>query len=166
MNFADIPAGASVFLDANVFVYDFGPDPVFGPPSRSLLERIESGELRGFLSTHELSDVAHRLMTLEACQTFGWPYAGIGQKLRSRPADIAQLHRFREALDEIIASGVQVLSVTERDVLRAADLSRQHGLLSGDALIVALMQANNLTTIASNDADFDRIPGISRYSPL
>ena len=25
MIFADIPAGESVFIDANVFVYDFGP---------------------------------------------------------------------------------------------------------------------------------------------
>ena len=72
MKFDDIPSGTSVFLDANVFVYDFGPDPMFGPPSRNLLERIEHGDLLGFFSKHELSDVAHRLMTLEACQTFGW----------------------------------------------------------------------------------------------
>ena len=30
MTFADIPSGESVFLDANVFVYNFGPDPVLG----------------------------------------------------------------------------------------------------------------------------------------
>ena len=85
MKFEDIPSGSSVFLDANVFVYDFGPDPQFGIPSQNLLERIELGDLRGFCSTHELSNVAHRLMTLEACQTFGWPYAGIGQRLRTIP---------------------------------------------------------------------------------
>jgi hypothetical protein len=51
VTFADIPAGDSVFLDANVFVYDFGPDPVFGPPSRVLLERVEQGEVNGYMST-------------------------------------------------------------------------------------------------------------------
>ena len=166
MKFEDIPSGESVFLDANVFVYDFGPDPLFGIPSQNLLERIEHGDLHGFCSTHELSDVAHRLMTLEACQTFGWPYAGIGQRLRSHPTEITQLNRFRQALDEIVAIGVQVLSVTELDVLRAGDLSQQHGLLSGDALIVALMQAHNLTCLASNDTDFDRVPSITRYAPV
>ena len=130
------------------------------------MERIEHGDLLGFFSTHELSDVAHRLMTLEACQTFGWQYAGIGQRLRSHPADISNLHRFRLALDETIAIGVQILSVTGQHVLRAGDLSRQHGLLSGDALIVAVMQANNITSLASNDADFDRVPGITRYAPM
>ena len=61
MRFEDIPSGSSVFLDANVFDYDFGPDPVFGIPSQKLLERIEFGELQGLCSTHELSNVAHRL---------------------------------------------------------------------------------------------------------
>jgi predicted nucleic acid-binding protein len=43
--------------------------------------------------------------------------------------------------------------------------SRLTGLLSNDALIVAVMQASGLTKLASNDADFDRVPGITRYAP-
>ena len=39
------------------------------------------------------------------------------------------------------------------------------GLLSNDALIVAVMQANGLTRLASHDADFDRVPGLTRYAP-
>ena len=166
MNFADIPSGASVFVDANVFVYDFAPDPQYGPPCRELLERIELGDLIGFCSAREFSDVAHRLMTLEACQTLGWPYAGIGQRLRTHPEEITRLIRFRQALDEIVAFGVRVLPVTQSDILLAGDLSRQHGLLSGDALIVAIMQANNLTTLASNDTDFDRVPGLNRFGSV
>ena len=166
MTFADIPSGASVFVDANVFVYDFGPDPQFGLPCRELLKRIERGDLKGYCSTHELSDVAHRLMTLEACQTLGWPYAGIGKRLRNQPTEIIRLIRFRQALDEIVAFGVRVLPVTQLEVLLAGDLSRQHGLLSGDALIVAVMQTHNLSTLASNDADFDRVPGLDRFGPV
>jgi predicted nucleic acid-binding protein len=30
---------------------------------------------------------------------------------------------------------------------------------------VAIMQAHGLDKIASNDADFDRVPGITRYAP-
>ncbi len=39
MRFEDIPSGAPVFLDANVFVYDFGPDPVFGIHGSSVRRR-------------------------------------------------------------------------------------------------------------------------------
>jgi predicted nucleic acid-binding protein len=48
----------------------------------------------------------------------------------------------------------------------AVALSQQLGLLTNDALIVALMQANGLTKIASHDADFDRVPGLTRYAPV
>lgn len=166
MNFAAIRAGESVFVDANVFVYNFGPDPSLGPPSRGLLECIEAGEVKGYTSTHVLHDVAHRLMTLEACQTFGWPYSGIGQRLRRHPLEIQKLHQFRQALDEILAIGVQVLPVSAEQVLLAGDLSRAYGLLSGDALILAMMRNRGVTNLASSDADFDRVSEITRYTPL
>jgi predicted nucleic acid-binding protein len=166
MTFADVPANTAIFLDANVFVYNFGPDPLLGPPSRSLLKRIELGELQGYVSTHELSNVAHRLMTLEACQIYGWPYAGIAQRLRNHPAEIAQLHGFRNALNTIDAIGIHILPVHGQSILSACDLSLQYGLLSGDALVVAMMQTNGLTHLASNDADFDRVPGIIRFGPV
>jgi predicted nucleic acid-binding protein len=47
----------------------------------------------------------------------------------------------------------------------AAALSQQHGLLTNDALIGAVMQANGLTRLASHDSDFDRVPGLTRYAP-
>jgi hypothetical protein len=31
MTFLQIPANAAVFIDANIFVYHFTPDPNFGP---------------------------------------------------------------------------------------------------------------------------------------
>ena len=37
---------------------------------------------------------------------------------------------------------------------------------TSDAVIAAIMQEHGLTHLASNDADFDRVPGIARYSPL
>jgi len=166
MIFADIPAGDSVFIDANVFVYDFGPDPIFGLPCRALLERVEQGEVKGYISAHVLHEAAHRLMTLEACKTFGWPYTGIGRRLRSHPRELQQLHRYRDALDEIVGSGAMVLSVSAREVLLAGDLSRSHGVLSGDALILAVMQIHGLVNLASSDADFDRVSGIKRFAPV
>jgi predicted nucleic acid-binding protein len=51
-------------------------------------------------------------------------------------------------------------------IASAAAVSQQTGLLSNDALIVAVMRANGLTALASNDADFDRVPGLTRYAPV
>jgi predicted nucleic acid-binding protein len=63
MIFADLTVGNSVFLDANTLVYHFQPHPILGAACTDLVERIEHQELRGFTSTHVLSEMAHRLMT-------------------------------------------------------------------------------------------------------
>lgn len=52
MTFADIPPGASLFVDANTLVYHFAADPLLGPPCRELLHRIRGGAVfRGWLGT-------------------------------------------------------------------------------------------------------------------
>jgi predicted nucleic acid-binding protein len=165
MKLSVLPGGSRVFLDANVFVYAFSAEPTFGRACVDFLERIEQKEIEGVFSASLLSEVAHRLMTLEACQSFGWPYAGIARQLRRHPKDVSTLSRFRHILDEIMALDIVVLPVSAYDVIAAADLSLQHGLLSGDALIVSLMRSHSIVHLASNDADFDRIPGILRCSP-
>lgn len=58
-----------------------------------------------------------------------------------------------------------MLPVTESLVQTATSISQQYELLTGDALIVAIMQLQGLTNLASSDADFDRVPGITRYAP-
>ena len=150
MTFADLSDGATIFLDANIFVYHFAQHPTFGAACTALLERIERQELEGFTSTHVLSETAHRLMTLEACTAFSWPYAGIANRLKRQPQELQKLTRFRQAIEFIVA---------------ATAISQQTGLLSNDALIVAIMQHQELANLASCDADFDRISELTRFAP-
>jgi predicted nucleic acid-binding protein len=165
MTFADLVAGDALFVDANILTYHFQPHPVWGPACSQLLQRIENRELVASTSTHVLSEVSHRLMTIEASVLFGWPFAGIANRLRAHPAQVQKLTAFRVAIDRILQSSLQVLAVASPLVSTAAAVSQQVGLLSNDALIVAVMQANGLTRLASNDADFDRIHWLTRYEP-
>src|SRR5262249_19142338 len=119
----------------------------------------------GFSSAHTLGDVAHRVMTLEAIAHFGWSVQGIGNRLRKHPADVQKLALFRQAVDEVAQIGISVLPIDGQLVSTAARLSQQYGLLTGDALIIGVMQQHQLTHIASLDTDFDRVPGITRYAP-
>lgn len=159
---AEIPQEAVVFLDANVFVYAFSPEPLYGPAALHLLERIECGEIKGVISSHVLSNAVHRLMSIEACTLFGWPFQSIAQRLKKHPEEIRKLHSFREAAETILQIGIQVLPVLDRHVLTAASNSSKLGLLSNDALIVTLMQENEISRIVTNDSDFDHIPDIER----
>ncbi len=166
MIFADLPAAVPVFLDANVLVYHFSHHTRYGTACTGLLERIARQELIGYTSSHVLSEAAHRLMTLEAVDRYGWAYAGIAPKLRKHPAAIQALTRFRQAIDEVPRFGIHVLAIPPGLIHVATERSQQYGLLHNDALIVAVMQANGLTNLASEDDDFDRVPGLTRYAPV
>jgi predicted nucleic acid-binding protein len=166
MTFDALAAGQSVFVDANVFLHYFTMHARYGPACQRFLERIDNHELTGFTSSAVLAEVVHRLMTIEACQRFGWAAKGIARRLRRHPSEVQQLARPRQAVDEITLFGIDVLPVGKSHVSLALDVSRQTGLLCGDAVLVAVMQSNGLSHLASNDKDFDRVPGISRYGPV
>jgi predicted nucleic acid-binding protein len=163
MKFDDLPAGESVFLDSNTLVYHFIPFPILGPLCTKLIDRIGTNEVAGITSTHVLSEVAHRLMTTEASRVFGWK-SKIVDRLKRQPSEIQKLQSFRQAIERIPQLGIQVLTIPADQVAAAAALSIQYGLLSNDALVVAIMQSQGLTNIASHDADFDRVPGLVRYT--
>ncbi|MEX0713622.1 MAG: type II toxin-antitoxin system VapC family toxin [Pirellulales bacterium] len=165
MIFADLPAGARVFLDANHLIYYFGSHPTFGAACSQLVQRIENQELVGFTSTHLLSEVAHRLMIIEAAALPGFPSTKVMQYLKRQPTSLQGLSRFRTAVETVLQSKIQVLTIAPSLVAIAAAISQQPGLLSNDALTVAVMQHHNLSQLASHDADFDRVPGLVRYAP-
>jgi len=105
-------------------------------------------------------------MTIEAIRKFGWPAAGIAARLRAHPSEVQQLMEFRQAVEQIPQLGVQILTISPPLIGEAAVISQQTGLLSNDALLVAVMEHHGLLNLASHDPDFDRVPGLVRYSPL
>ena len=131
-----------------------------------LLQRVANQELTGFTSAHVVAEMAHRLMTIEAASLLGRPLAGMANWLKRHPLEVQRLNRSRQAIDELAAIPIQVLPVTGAHVSLAADVSRQHGLLTNDGLVVVVMRNNGLSHLASLDADFDRVPGLTRYAPV
>src|SRR5205085_5412509 len=139
VTFDDMAAGLAVFLDANCLVYEATADPTYGPACKRLLERIENKELSGYTSAHVLAEMAHRLMTIEVANRLSRPLSGMANWLRRHPAEVQQCKRHRQAIDELAAIPLSILPVNGSHISRAADLSIQLGLLTNDALIVAVM---------------------------
>jgi predicted nucleic acid-binding protein len=165
MNFANLATGDAVFVDANILTYHFEAHARWGLACTQLLQRIENQQLAGYTSTQVISEGSHRLMTIEAHRLLSWPVAGIGNRLRTNPTEVLRLGLFRTAVENLLQSRLHLLAVTSAHLATGVALSQRIGLLTNDALIVAVMQANGLTKIASNDADFDRVPGLTRYPP-
>lgn len=165
MTLDQLPSGASVLVDSNILVYHFQPHPTFGPMCHRLMERIEKQDIEGFTSATLLGELAHRLMVMEAAALPGWAGGKVLNRLKQQPSVIQQLTSFQKAVDTVLQSKTRAFTIPGAIVSAAAALSRQHALLTNDALILALMQHHNLSFLASHDADFDSVPGLTRYAP-
>jgi predicted nucleic acid-binding protein len=58
---------------------------------------------------------------------------------------------------------MSVHGVEEADVLHMLDSVVEFALLPRDALHVVIMRRLGITEVASDDADFDRVPGLNRH---
>jgi predicted nucleic acid-binding protein len=87
------------------------------------------------------------------------------QSLADHPAEVQKLTAFRQAIDQLLQSKLRVLPIPPPLLATAAALCQHIGMLTNDGLVVAVMQSNGLSKLASNDADFDRVPGLTRYGP-
>jgi len=90
----------------------------------------------------------------------------VKQRLRQQPGALQNLTHFRIAVEAVLQSALQVLTIPPSLLASYGGCHQPAAcLLTNDALLVAVMQANGFTKLASHDNDFDRVPGMTRYAP-
>jgi predicted nucleic acid-binding protein len=161
----DLRDGTTCFLDAHILYYALVPTPGLSQQCIMLLDRIIAGRVSGAVSIPILSDAIHKVMIAEAAQLTGRDRAGMVGYLGKHPETIKRLVEYPQAMERLRAVPMNVLAVDDSVLDSAAHLAVEHGLLTNDATIVALMQGHGLTHLATNDDDFDSVPGITVWKP-
>lgn len=159
---ARVPNGASIFVDANIFVYHFTG---VSAECSQFLERCERGEIIAVTGVHTLLEVLHRLMMVEAVIKRLVSPGNVARKLREQPEIVKELSQSEEQAEIILGMGVEVMPV-EGDVLVTSRHYRSaYGLMVNDSVAAAMVQRARIDMIASADQDFARIPGFRLYTP-
>ena len=128
-----------IFIDSNVPMYLVGRAHPLKAAAEQLLEAAVTSGQRLVTSAEVLQEILHR-------------YVAINRREAIAPAFAVLL----DVVDEVVA-------VEEGDVVRAKDLLLgTKSLSSRDALHIAVMVRQGINRIMSFDADFDRVPGITR----
>lgn len=158
-----LPAGQTVFIDANIFIYHFTG---ISQECSSFLERCEGGQLWGVTAVHILLEVLHRLMMIEAVTKRLVTSGNVAKKLRGKPGVVKQLADCQTQTEAILEMGVEVVGLTS-DILKISHPFRQRdGLLVNDSMTAGLMRAEGILNLATADLDFTRVEGIRVYRPL
>ena len=129
----------TVFIDSNIPMYVAGRDHPHREPAMRFLRRVRDGDVDACTSAEVLQEILYR-------------YAGL------RRWDLAA-----EVYDLFVQLCPVIFPVTLADTDRAKSLlGGRSGLGVRDAIHAAVMLNHDVTTIATFDAAFDRVPGVSR----
>ena len=159
---ADLPSGTIIFIDANCLVYHFFNTY---PSCTHMLQRAERGDINVLTSVSVVAELRHRLMMLEGAQQFHLPIGTIREHLRRHPERIRLLTKCHEAIESLPALRIEILPISWELLLASQRISAEEGLLTNDALLIAVMRERRLTHLASNDADFARLRDITLWRP-
>ena len=162
MNLNEIKKSDIVILDANVLVYGVLHK---SEQCTKLLRRCAERDVIGVVGLQQLAEVMHRLMMVEALDN-GWTTGGNPAKSLSERADrIRLMNRYSDIVRGLLASGFRFESLLTEDYSAALRLQREYGLLTNDALFIAIAERLRIQAVASADKIFKQVQGIILYSP-
>ena len=162
MNLNDIKTGGSVVIDANIFIY------ALEKASRQcerFLDRCSEGEILGVVPMHVLAEVMHRMMISEARDNNWIHQSNPTKALSAKPERVRSLLRYEGYMRDILTMGFQLEPVLREDFITAMAVQRKSGLLTNDALLVAVGERLRVTSIASADQGFLRVQGSALFAP-
>jgi predicted nucleic acid-binding protein len=156
-----VPDGTNLFLDANILIYGLSGQSA---ECRHLLEKCSREEVTGISMYEVINNATHRFMLMEVHAR--------GLISKPKPSDLKGNCRVIRQLTDYWEKTVRLLNLNllliglDEPMIRAAEPERQSGcLLTNDSMIVACMRSWGIGALATNDTDFERVPGITVYKP-
>jgi len=157
----DLPTGARVCIDANIFVYALTGS---SRQCLDLLQRCGRAEVAAIALFATLNESTHRLMLAEALAR-GIITRESAASLRRRPADVADLSLYWEQTQILLDLGILLLPLHREILIDAQELRRAYGLLTNDSVLLAAMRTTGVVALATADRDFERIAGLHLFRP-
>jgi predicted nucleic acid-binding protein len=163
LKLSDLLVDGKVFIDANIFLYSAFQHPVFGSTCKDFLVRVEKSEISGNTSEYVLNEVFHKLMIAEVVKTFTQTAKQAVSLIKKKPEVIEELETIWIEMDIIKSLNISILdgSVFPNFI----EISKKYWLLATDAFHVATMKRYEITNIATNDPDFERVEWITVFKP-
>jgi predicted nucleic acid-binding protein len=161
----DVPAAERVFIDANILHYSIIPVPPFTAVVLPFIDRLRRQEFAGCATFDVLADAQHKTMTSLAARQYRLTQKSLAGWLKNHPQEIGALVGLAQAAVMLEALPLNLLVPEAGQLTEVSRLSQAYGLLTNDAIITALMQRHGIKHLATNDDDFDRVPGITVWKP-
>ena len=162
----EIETGTAIFIDANIFLYDILDHWKYAESCNRFLEQINMGEYHAVISVMVCNEVFHRVMIAEVVERYKIEPKFAVKYLKKKWESVRELGKARDAILNIGAiENLKIVGI-DYDVFGIAlEYSGHYGLLSNDAIHLATMKKHGITSIATNDRDFERVEWLNIRKP-
>jgi predicted nucleic acid-binding protein len=162
MKLSQIKNDEEVLIDTNILVY---ANQRKSDECKKLLRRCAVRDVKGIVAMPVVAELAHALMIIEAREN-GWiERANPARALSERPQIVRRLNAYQTQLYEFLGIGLRIEPALRADILGMMSIQREFGLLTNDALLLAVARRLNCRSVATADKAFDRASGFLIYSP-
>lgn len=162
----EIETGTTIFIDANIFLYEILDHWKYAESCNSFLEHINMGKYHAVMSVLICNEVFHRVVIAEVVEKYDIEPKSAVNYLKKNWGIVKELNKAWDAILNINA--IENLEIVEidREVFGVAlKYSKKYGLLSNDAIHLATMEKHGITNIATNDGDFERVEWLMIWKP-
>ncbi|HCC68782.1 MAG TPA: hypothetical protein DEP99_02740 [Nitrospiraceae bacterium] len=163
----DFDSKDAIFIDANIFLHHaFDINPI----SIEFLKKIEHFNLRVYTSALVLEEITFKLL-IQSASNFLSKVTVHGVKTllkddKKRKQMITPVLGYMKYIEILKESGLVIIDIKGRDILKAVQNARAYGLITADAAHLSVMERNGIHQIATGDADFLTVSNIIVWSPV
>jgi len=162
----DFTGDEPIFIDANIFLYNSLKTPEFVKSCENFLRRIESGGINGVTSILVLNEVWFKPIVTGVVREYKVDPRKVAKFIKGNPKVLETFDRQRDIINGIEElPNLEIVDIPKDVLSPAKSYSKDYLLLTNDALHLAVMKQNNITNLASNDSDFERVDWINLYKP-
>ena len=158
-----VPDGSNVLIDTNVFVYGLTNKSL---QCKDFLTRCSREQVYGITLFEVVNEATHVFMLAEAKdkKLFAAPDKA-RRFLQKNPDEVKKLTAYWANTQRLMALNLLLLHCEEKILVGAHRARTESGLLTNDSVIVATMREYGISSIATNDALFDSVNGLSVFRP-
>ena len=163
---AELPKGSRAIFDTNIFVYFGTAHPIYGPSCKSIIKRVEIGEIEGVIPSVVMNELLHNLILIELVKKNLAKTRRDGITLvKSNPLIIQQLTIAWDLFEALPEMGFTLLEDESGITDRTYSFSKEFSLMAKDAAIAAYAHNFEISHIITNDQDFERVPWLTSWKP-
>jgi len=162
----EIDTGTTIFIDANIFLYEILDHWKYAESCNSFLEHVNMGKYHAVMSVLVCNEVFHRVMIAEVVERYEIEPKSAVNYLKKNWEVVRELNKAYDTMLNINAiENLEIVEIDREVYDIALEYSKKYGLLSNDAVHLATIKKHGITNIATNDRDFERIEWLSVWKP-